>query len=262
MLKKKYILNVVLLLLLIVAAKPHATCQVYKYSEINIPASQGLFSSFYVNEYNQVFLPLNGGIYLPKDSLWFLPPAKGYYFTSFAPNLQDTAFFAMANTADSSELFYLKSSVSAPIKRFSVLKLKKGIYNLIYKNKLCYIWGYSANNSRIGILGNGEVQWILNVNGMVRQIQVDDAAQVYFLLGRSVYKLNSREALLTLDRKIYGFAIDREGRVLVSCADGIGIKDNDKLSIIATGMAGLLENRNDRIFVLSQKSDKLYTVFK
>ncbi len=234
----------------------------YVHSTINLPTSQSLITSLFVNEINQVFLPLNGGIYLPKDSLWFIPPSKGYYFTSFAPNVKDTGFFVVANTSDSSELFYLKSSRDASIKRYPVLKLNKGLYNVIFRNNTCYIWGHDTKGSRIGILVNNEIKWLLNLSGVIQQVQVNDSSEIFFALNKAIYKLNNQQIVLSLNKEIHGFCFDKSGNIILSTADWVGVQNEDKIDIIATGMSGLSAYENDSIFIVSNKAQQINIISK
>lgn len=230
----------------------------YHYTEIKLPQSPSLFTSFYVNDANQAFLPINGGIFIPKDSSWFLPPSGSYYFTSFAPNLNDTSLFVFANTFDSSELFYLKSSASVPIMRYSVLTLSKGLYNLKFKNNTCYIWGHDSAGSRIGILGDNEIKWLLQVRGVIRQIQIGDSSEILFAMNKGIYRLDTQERVLQLDKEIYGFCTDKKGNIIVSFGNEIGMASGNRIDIISTGVTGLLEFANNTVFILSNKLHTLY----
>ena len=232
----------------------------YKYSVISFPSLQTMSTSFYVNETGQVFLPLNGGIYLPKDSVWFLPPSKEYSFTSFAPSLKDTSLFVFANTADHTELYYLKSTVGAAIKKYPMATLEKGLYNIIYKNNTCYVWGYSSGISKIGILLKDEIKWLMNIEGLIRQVQVNDSSEIFFAYKNSIYTLGNRQTVLTLDKTIYGFAFDKSNNLLLSCSDGIGIRNNDKLKIIATEVSGVMEYRNGSLFVLDRSRNTIVQI--
>jgi len=249
---------IALILLFIQIGDIAAQDKKYSYDIIGLPPSQTMFTSFYINESNQIFVALNGGVYLPKDSLWFIPPANGHYFTSIAPNVKDTGLFVLANATDSTELYYLKTSVNGSIKKILLTKIGKGCYNLVYKNGLCCIWGYDLETSRIGILSSNGIEWLLAIKGIIRQVQVNDSSEVFFALNNSIYQLRNRRNILTINTAILGFDFDGEGNPIISCSEGIGLANDGKLNIVATGVAGLVQYKNENIFVLPPKGNKLY----
>jgi hypothetical protein len=251
-----------LFLILLVQVDSRAQSEKYGYDVVSLPRSQNLFTSFYINENNQVFIAINGGVYLPKDSLWFLPPAKEFYFTSMAPNVNDTGVFVLANTVDSTKIYYLKSSANGSIKKFHLVTMSKGVYNLIYKNGLCCVWGYDANDSRIGILSSGGIKWLITVKGIISQVQVNDSSEMYFSLKSSIYQLNNRKKVITVNSEISGFDFDRKGNMIVSCREGIGLVSKDSLTIIARGITGLVQYRNENVFVLPRKGGYLYDIHR
>jgi len=232
----------------------------YHMKEIPIPKLHALVSSFYVNEEGHPFLPLNGGIYLPEDSLWFLPPTKENYFTSFAPVIEDTALFVMSNTNDSSVVHYLKTSSGGSVKKIKVAAVKQGIYNLIYKNKICYIWGYEGKYSSIGIVGNGAVNWLFKMNGLIRQVQLNEASDLFFCADSSIFKLNEKKLILKLNETIDGFCFTKSNNLLVSSTAGIGIVNQQELGLIATGVTGKLQAAGNSIFLLALQRNAIFRI--
>jgi len=232
----------------------------YKISALSLPKSQNLFHSFFVSDQDKIFLPLNGGIYLPKDSLWFLPASKEYYFTSFAPDLKDTSCFVFANSSTATELYYLKSSKHSAIRKFCIAKLKRGSYAVIYKGSICYVWGHDGEQSKIGFLVNNKIKWLISIKGIIRQVQVDDKGEIFFALENSIHKLSTRQTIVTLASVISGFDFDKSGKIILSCADGIGIQKDKTIEIIATGLSGLIEYQNDVIYVLNSKGSSIFQI--
>lgn len=232
------------------------------YVSIKLPSLVVPYTSFYVSESNQILLPYQGGIYSLKDSLWFIPPAEGFDFTSFAINFKDTAFFAIANGMDSTEIFYVKSGGKLPIKKYNLYKLQKGIYQLIYKNDVCYVWGYSSKESKIGILTGKGIQWLLSLKGVITQVRINDSSEIFFALDKAIYDLQKRETVMVDEKNIFGFDFDKNQNLVVSCSKGIAIKIGNKLSIIAKNIGGLVACRNERIFVLPPKGNEIYSFYK
>jgi hypothetical protein len=229
----------------------------YDYTNYNIPATAALMTSLYVNENGQAFVPVNGGIFMPRDSAWFMPPAAGKYLTSFAPDLKDTALFVFANTKDSSELYYLKNSSRATIQRVVLSRLSKGIYHAIVKNKVCYIWGVDSVSSRIGILTKQKVRWLFQVKGMIRQVQVNDSAEIFFAMNQTIYKLNDRKIVLQLETPVSGFCFDASDSLLISYENNIARVAGNKIVVLATGVGGLLDYAAGKVFVLSNSRHQL-----
>lgn len=234
----------------------------YKYSVLNIPPSKNLFTSFSVTETSDILLPLNGGIYVVNDSLWFIPPSKQYFFTSVATNIIDTGVFVFANTLDSSKLFCLKNSLTAPIQRSLIVQMSKGIYNVIFKNNICYVWGHTGTNSKIGILVNKEVKWLINLKGVIQQVQVNSLNEIYFSLGKSIYQLNNQKKILTLEKEIHGFCFTKDDKIILSSIDGVGIYEHNNISIFASELDGLLEQKSDKLFLVSNKNKQVYILYK
>jgi hypothetical protein len=240
----------------------HAQTAIYKYKVYNIPQSQASFNSFYINEGNQIFLPLNGGIYLLKDSLWFISPVKGYYFTSFSPNLKDDALFVLANRSDSSQLFYLKSEKNKPIQRYTLAKFPIGIYNLVYKNGVCYVYGDDPNGSKIGILAKQNINWIFRIKDHIQQVQINESSEIFFALKNAIYQLSNQKKILILNSKINGFDFDSDGKIIVSLEDGIGIYSDGIVEIVASGIKGLIQYKNKSIYVLPTSGKALYQLYQ
>lgn len=234
----------------------------YTQSVIQLPPSKGIHTSFFVNEGNQVFLPSNGGICRPADSSWFIPPTEGYYFTSFAPNVKDTAFFAVANRLDSAEVFYIKSNGKLPIKRVSLLKLSKGVYHLIYKDKTCYIWGYADKKSKIGLITNTSVKWLLVMDDVITQVQISESSEIYFASGNAIYNFNKHQTVLVFGKKIFGFDFTKDQKIIVSSSEGIGVQEGSTLMLLAKDLYGLVEYENDCIFILPQKGKEMYAIYQ
>ena len=224
---------------------------------INLPNSKCLFTSFFVNDLDQVFIPVNGGIYMALDSAWLIPPKRGYYFSSFAPNVKDTGFFTFANTIDSSKLFYLKNSMGLPVKKLNLLTLERGIYNVIFTNNTCYVWGIVGNTSRIGIVLRDQVKWLFNAIGIIKQVQVTDSSEIYFCLNNSIYKLGSRQVILSSPVPIYGFCFNEHGNLFVSTKNGFGHIEGNNLVIVATGVYGIANYRNGKMFVCSNSKGQI-----
>jgi hypothetical protein len=236
--------------------------RVYTYTSVAFPSSNLLQTSFYVNDANKVFIPLNGGIYMPQDSIWFIPPSKRYIFTSVAIDLKDTGLFVAACSADSSHLFYLKSSTNSPIKRSRLAELTKGIYNLILRNNICYIWGYSGDTSKVGILTDNGVEWLMHFTGVIQQVQVNDRFEIFFSVGNSIYQLNNNTTVLKLTKKIYGFCFDENDKLVVSTDDGVAIVDKGVQLIIAKNVLGIMQQQDEKVYILSNKEHKLYILSK
>ncbi len=232
----------------------------YKCKTYNLPINHAVFTSFYVNEVNQILLPFDGGIYMPKDSLWFLPPVKDYYFTSFAPDLKHSAFFVLANHADSSELYYLKSIRKSPVQRCLLAKISKGLYNVIFKNGVCYVWGFDPHESKIGILTENGLNWVFKIKGIIQQVQVNKSGEIFFALGNTIYQLSSQKKILILNSKILGFDFDEEGQIIVSFNEGVGVKNEDVIKIVATGINGIVQYANEKIYVLNPSGSNIYQI--
>ncbi|MDN3548949.1 hypothetical protein [Mucilaginibacter aquaedulcis] len=223
-----------------------------EYRVISYPGPTSRAGSLYVSPFDEVFLSLNGGIYNPKNSFWFIPPSKEYYFTSFAPILKDTAAFVFANTEKESQLFYIKNSFKSPIKPYLILSLPKGAYNIVSKNDICYVYGCANDTSKIGILIRNKVKWLMTIEGLIKQVQVDNDGKICFLYKNSIYELNDRKIILSDKQKLYGFAFDKNNQLIVSGEDGLGIKKNDTLSIIISGVKGIVSCGLNNIFILDQ----------
>lgn len=256
---KQKLVSIFIIILFASATKAQAQLPENNYQKdsISYPETTDIVTSFHVNDNNIVFLALNGGIYLPHDSLWFIPPSKNFYFTAFAPNVKDTSLFVVANTTGNSELYYLKSSIQSPIKRFLVATLEKGIYNLIFKANVCYVWGYCSNISRIGILVNGEVKWLLQLQGVIKQVQVNNDGDIFFTKNNSIFQLGSPKPILTLEKKIFGFDFDKQNNIIVSSMDGVGISIKDKLEFITSEAAGPVQYNHKSAFILNRNKNNI-----
>ena len=233
--------------------------QHYLLKTIKMPASGSIHSSFYVNELNQVFIPLNGGIYVPKDTSWFIKPDGRYYFTSFAPNIQDTGIFVISAQEKNSELFYLKSSLVSGIQKTKFLSLQQGIYELIADKNIFYIWGYDSISSKIGIITRKEVKWIFSTKGFIAQVHINNDS-LYFALGNGVYNLKSMQKTVMSDSRITGFAFDAENNLVISTEKGTGIKKGNVLNLILPGISGLVQIQKNNIYVLPPKGTSLFWI--
>lgn len=230
-----------------------------RFDSIILPSSSTFAASFYVSESDDVFVAINGGVFLPKISSWFIPPQKDLFVTSFALNLSDTALFVCGNTEDSTIIYYIKNS-SNKIKRFEVSKIERGAYNLIYKNQTCYIWGGTITNSKIGILTAKGIKWVLKIKGYIPQVQVDDSSKIFFALENSIYNLNKKLVLLRSEEKIYGFAFQKDSTVLVSYLNKLGFLKQGRRAFLDIGTSGIIQNTSKNIFVLAQKANKVLKI--
>jgi hypothetical protein len=243
---------------LVLTLQNWAVCQIRR---IPLPQSQVSYSSCYVSDDKSVFLPVGGGIYLPQDSIWFLPPSERYYFTSVAPVLTDTAFFAIGNTASTSELIYVRSSSQKLPIQLQIQSLDKGFYHLIYRNNLCCIWGFSGGHSKIGVLAEKQVKWVFTLKGIITQVQLNDAGEIFFAAGNSIYQLTTGKRLLTYEGKIFGFDFNSKQQIVLSCEQGVGyIDEANKLNILARQIFGTVTARNNTTFVLPPTGRFMYRI--
>lgn len=213
------------------------------------------FTGFSTDALNDLFLPLHGGIFLPKDSNWLIPPKKGRYFTSFYPNEKDTGFYTISNTSDYSEIHYVKTSYNKTIRESSVCKFEKGIYNLIFKEQFCYIWGYSKNKTKIGILIGNKVKWFFTYNGIINQVQLNYNKEVFFSINNIIYNLSNRKVALNANNKILGFDFDKNNNLIISTQQGTGYYMNTTFKIITKKAFGLLQCSPSSIYILPVKSE-------
>jgi hypothetical protein len=233
----------------------------YGYEAITMPAGKALRNWFLINDQGSLFVSHEGGIYVLKDSSWFIPPVSNLVFTSYAPVPKDTAIFVVANNEKFSEIYYVKSSTSSAIQKLLLCQLRRGIYNLIVKDQICYVWGYSNGRSKLGIVSGNEVKWLLDVQGIIRQVQVNNASQIHFALGNAVYRLNDTKALLRLDKPINGFCFDKMNNLIASSEQRVGIQKGDQFVIIANGIGGPLQYHDEDIFVLSNAMQQIVRIF-
>lgn len=233
----------------------------FGYEAIAMPAGKTLRNWFLVNDQGSLFVPHEGGIYVLKESSWFIPPVSDFVFTSFAPVPQDTAMFVVANNEKFSEIYYVKSSTSSSIQKLLVCQLRRGIYNLIVKDQVCYIWGYSNGRSKVGIVSGNEVKWVLDVPGIIRQVQISAASQIYFALGNAVYRLDDTKAMLRLNKPINGFCFDKMNNLIASSEQQVGIHSGDHFVVIANGVGGPLQYHDEGIFVLSNARQQIVRIF-
>lgn len=233
----------------------------YGYEAIAMPVGKTLRNWFLVNDQGSLFVPHEGGIFVLKDSSWFVPPVSDFVFTSFAPVANDTAMFIVANSEKFSEIYYVKSSTSASIQKLLVCQLRRGIYNLIVKDQVCHIWGYCDGRSKVGIVSGNEVKWLLDVPGIIRQVQISPSSQIYFAMGNAVYRLDDTKAMLRMDKPINGFCFDKMNNLIASSEQQVGIHRGDQFVVIASGVGGPLQYHNDDIFVLSNARQQIVRIF-
>ncbi len=223
-----------------------------------MPGKHAMLNNFFVNELNQVFVPISGGVFMPFDSLWLIPPSKKQYITSFSTNDIDTSFYISSNTNDSSLFSYIKLSKSKNIIPFQLLSLKRGSYNLIYSKGVLFVWGFENNKSKIGIVTKKNVNWILNIDGIITQCQFNDKNEIFFSLGNTIYQLDKLKKVAELKSQVFGFCFDKSGKIICSTKDGIGFLENTTMNIIAEGINGNLQSSKNCIYLLPSNSNYIF----
>jgi hypothetical protein len=226
-----------------------------------LPPTKIRYHSFFVNNSDMAYIPMNGGIFVPSDSAWHMLPEPDRYVTSLTQNIQDSSEFYIVNRADSSVLYHASMRESKVRKKLKLAGMKKGLYSIVSIMNTCIVWGYDGEHSGIAIVMPQGLKWVYRMKGLIRQVQADATAEIYFCLDKSVYRLSDRKIIARLDEPIYGFDFDPRGKLVVSTSAGIGKENGKSIELIATGIGGLVECGMDgSIHVLSSVSNRIYTL--
>jgi len=233
----------------------------YRYQVMPIPKEAGLISNFNVASDGSVLIPFKGGILSVRDTSWFISPNKEIYITSFYPLPGENGVYIIGNTKDSTELYYLNLSAEKKIFRLKIAALEKGIYNVIFKKNVCFVWGRNKTESIIGIIGMKGFEPVYKSRRYISQVQLNDSNEVYFSSDSSIFSLSGKRKVLSLLEPISGFCFDYKNRLIVSTSKTIALQKGKELEVIMSNLSGLLDSLDDSIFVLSNKRKRIYRLF-
>ena len=222
------------------------------------PTSAIPIHSFEVNENGQALVPLNGGIYIPQDTVWLIPPMANQYILSFALNLKDTAVVILTRNDTACQLRYLKTDAALHISSTKILDFQLGLYNLIVKDKIMYVWGISGKSYKIGIVTPTKIKWIIDIPDKITAVEVINKDSVYFATGNAIIDIKARKSILLLDTTISGFVVTDKGKFVVSTPTGIFSNESGKIEAIASGLQGAIRKLNNDIYLLSDKRSLLW----
>ena len=257
----RYILPLLLSILLSASGMiygQHEESTAYKLTNILLPRSDFHYRSFFVNDSSNIYIPMNGGIFMPLDSSWYFRPGTQKYYTSLTQYAADSSEFFLVNDKDSTTLYHTNIRKRPSQKKLKITRIKKGLYSVINIMNTCILWGYDGEHSQIGIIKPDGIKWLYQMKGMIQQVQADASAEIYFCLKNSIYRLSDKKIVAQLPSPIYGFDFNNKGKLVISSKEGIGIEKNKTIELIATGIGGLLECRAESIYLLSSIDNQIY----
>jgi hypothetical protein len=223
----------------------------YSTKEYAFPPTKIPINDFSVIGVENVLIPLNGGIYFPEDSIWFIPPKHSRYIISFALNQEDTSLFLLTRDSNYCSLYYIKAFVNRKMKSIDLLKLEKGLYNLSLNKNILYVWGYTSGNYKIGIWLQNEIKWLVNIKEKITAIDFDEEGNLLFSVGKAIINYNLKIPIAKFDTTILGFSYINKNKLIISSAIGIFSKDDNKYDFLGDGIQGATKNTEKCIFILS-----------
>lgn len=231
-----------------ISVDSHYTFSLYKYKRSNTP-----IRDFYVNEGGIAFIPLDGGVYLPKDSIWFIPPKKDRYIISFNANPKDTAVFLLTRDSVSSNILYLRAHADEKFKTVKLISFDPGMFNLLYRNKKLYVWGYSKGKYKIGIVTSKKIAWIVNIKDKITAVEISKDDKILFSVDKLIFDALSKKTILVADSPIAGFCIQDNGNFLISNSIGLSTKIKGKTKLLVTGIKGPIKKNGNKIYLVSDE---------
>ena len=132
---------------------------------------------------------------------------------------------------------------------------------ITYRKNVCFVWGRNEKQSEIGIVGPKGIQLLYKTKNFISQVQVNDSNEICFSMDSSIYNLNKKKKILTLNESISGFCYDYKNRLIVSAGRNIAMQKDKQLVAIMGNVGGLLDSLGDYVFVLSNKRKRIYSLF-
>lgn len=218
------------------------------------PKSLKYISDFNLNQFANPFIPLNGGIYLPFDTAWYLTPSKSRCILTSEFNLKDTCLNAVLLDQDSCRLYTIKFDKKLNAKFHIIQSFEKGSYYLRYKKGSLYIWGRSNAHSRIGIVTiKSGIKWIVDIPETITALEIGENGDVLFSVANKIYNLTSNKVILKINTNILGFCLNNYNKIILSTEKGLFQVESNKLSLILSGIDGPIKSKGQNIYLLSNK---------
>ncbi len=239
------------------SVSPEYSVTIYGLVSSNLPSSD-----FYVSEAGQAFVPINGGVYNPKDSTWFIPPKAGRIISSFSANAIDSAIILAYKENDSSTIHYLKANRKLGFDDAILASLDPGFYNVNYKNNTLVIWGRNKGLYRIGYLGRDSLKWVVNIPEKISSVFLDNHGTIYFSAANKIINYNINEVVAQLDTTITGFSFLESRFLVVSTPQGVYTNESGNFKAIATDLDGLIKTYGKDVYILSNRKSLLVKLSK
>lgn len=218
-------------------------------------------SDFFVNPINQVFIALNGGVFIPNDSIWFLEPKADKEALSYSAIEKDTGFYLITQANQVCYLKYYHIDKEMNINIHTLTKFEKGRFNLLIKNNKLIIWGVQNGMSKIGTVNKDQnIEWVIEIKEKITSVDIDDKGIVLFSVGKYIYSLNSTKPLFGIDTLINSFCLISADEYLISTPIGLYKKQFSNYQLILQGVEGPVKFKNEKIYLLSNKFSCLYEI--
>lgn len=254
-------------LILVIAIMQHSVTfsqEIYNLKKVNkllYPNSIYKINNFVVRGNGVVYLPLEGGIYMPGLNCWYLKPS------------QKTMILDMAQTLEGNDILYIIGKNTQKIilhddkEPFKALTdLEKGEFYLVPINKdLVYIIGkHEDDGFGIWRFFNKKIQNIFKSRSPITICAALDKNTLVFSIDKSLilFKVGKTpKIILQTDADIDGLAITTEGNIFISTLEGVyRLNKNSKVDIIALGIHGSLKYHNSKLYISFQAKNLLLEI--